>query len=128
MEKEGNAMSVNDDLRVMTYEQLRRSNENAAAASLESLSASVISLARPDSYNIARVSQVAHDGPRLYYRVIAVIELAGDTDWHEVTFDVLPEDWRALPTIREFDERLDRVEAALARAELPGAPLAEVLR
>jgi hypothetical protein len=120
-------MNDNGELRVITCEQLRRVNESAAAASLEHLSSAVLALARPDSYNVARVSQAAPDGGEAYYRVIAVIELTGDADWHEVAFDVLAKDWHALPTVAEFDERLDSAAAAVAQAELPRAPLSEVL-
>jgi hypothetical protein len=127
--QEGRDMSLNDDLRVATPEKLRQLADRARKAGLElTLTSSVLAAVRADSYNIVRVKQAVRCGVASYYRVVAVIELTGDASRHEVTFDVLPEDWRALPTIREFDERLDRVEAALARTELPGAPLSEVLR
>jgi hypothetical protein len=99
-----------EEYRVMTLGRLKRVNQNAMECGLPRW-ARPAALEQLDSDGIclAKATRSERCGPRVpHYRVLVLTSLG-----HEMTVDMLPEDWNALPTVAEFDAELDLFEAAV---------------
>lgn len=106
--------AVDGDYKVMTLSRLKRATQNAMEHGLERwLEPDITEMMSPEAICLAQATESIRHSPRRHCRVMVLVQLDGSGELGEMSLDMMPEDWDALPTVAEFDAELDLFEAAV---------------